>query len=137
MIDAPLDLRCLPIGSLLRTRGGCQARLLCNDKRAVDAVTGCILLIDRGPFDIVRLCRHDGRGNPRYEIDSDIIGPWVELASGTGWVNFYRAAGPGEQYIGFYYNSREAADFSAATSRLACKEVIWREGEGLPPKAAP
>lgn len=64
-------------------------------------------------------------------IDSHLNGytlslPWKEPLRGELWLNIYESWHP------FYpHKTREEADKSAHSARLACVNVKWTEGEGL------
>lgn len=52
---------------------------------------------------------------------------YIEKKKGTFWLNIY----PDHCSKSDFHSSRERADQFAGSSRLACIEVNWEEGQGL------
>lgn len=109
-----------PIGSQWKTRAGHRAVVV-----DVDSSAGLVVWHSNTGFVIA----HNAQGVGLYDNvvgRIDLLTPWTEPRKGTFFVNVYPdGAGVSD------FESKESADDSADTDRIACVRVDWTEGDGL------
>lgn len=109
------------------TGDGKEVRIYCTDGGGMRPIHGAVRC---GDVWEIRTWYASGRRHSTASYD-DLSNP-VERIQKTVWLNVYRD--PPNGYVGYAYQSREGADYGAATStRLACIPITidCEVGEGL------
>lgn len=117
------------INKQYQTRNGKKVRIYCTDASGPYSVHGAVWSEQAKEWDICTWTK-EGKYNDETEDNSDWFYDLVEVKPRIHrerWVNVYR-----DKTLGFYY-SKESADKTAESDRMACVKIVidCEEGEGL------
>ena len=115
-----------PLATKVQTRDGRKARLICVDRKGSDCPIAALTEYDYGSREAIQWCTRGGYyNNNGITSDDDLINAPVEHRV---WQNWYKnSAGPWS----CTYSTRESADGNCDAGRIACVEVVFKEGDGL------
>src|SRR3990167_4901835 len=110
-----------------KTRNGMDVRILCTDKIHAPSVVGLVLL--PSGKESLGLWHSDGAVHSQgIESPDDLIEVKEKRVL---WINIYKSKiGPNE-ILSFSYSTKNDADESASTNRIACVKVEYENGDGL------
>ena len=114
-----------PLATKVQTRDGRKARLICVDKKSQYWPVMALVTADCKEYTVEFTAA--GMANQNGEPSTaDLINVPVEHRR---WVNFIRWA---DGVVSAYsYETRRQADLAATPARIACVEVVFKEGDGL------